>query len=144
MRELPQFTKISIDAILCSAHGIYGLDYPASEPLYAQYQDEADVVYLQTFHKLMAEGKDVILERSFYEKQDREDFRSMAEKYGARVVLVFLKAKDKEVPWERVCRRSMATKTADSALDISRETFDMYWDGFENPEGEGEFVIEVT
>ncbi|KAF9692975.1 hypothetical protein EKO04_009026 [Ascochyta lentis] len=144
LKQYPQFTKISIDPIIFSAHGIYGIDYPASEPLYDQYQDEADAVYLQNFLELLDEGKDIVLERSFYAKQDRNEFRSIAEKHGARVVLVFLRAKEKEVLWNRIYRRSLNKKTADSAFDISRETFEMYWNGFDNPEDEGEIVIEVN
>ncbi|UPX17303.1 uncharacterized protein EKO05_0007669 [Ascochyta rabiei] len=144
VKQHPQFTNISIDYIIFSAHGIYGIDYPASESLYDRYQDEADTIYLQTFYKLLAENKDIVLERSFYSKQDREDFRLIAKQHGARVVLVFLRAKDKEVLWNRIGTRRLNEKTADSAFDISRETFEMYWDGFEDPEGEGEIIIEVT
>ena len=144
LKQYPNFNRISIDAIIFNAHGIYGINYPASTSLYDQYNDEADVIYKETFLKLLAKGEDVALERSFYAKQDRDEFRKIAGEGGARVVFVFLRAKDKEVLWERVCKRSAREKTADSAFEISRETFEMYWNGFENPEGEGEIVIEVV
>ncbi|KAF3046918.1 hypothetical protein E8E12_007463 [Didymella heteroderae] len=144
LSKYPQFTRISIDEIIYKAHGIYGTDYPASPSLYDQYMDKADEVYLDTFRRLLAEGKDVAFERSCYAKEDRQEWRKITEDSGARVVLVFLQAKDKEVLWTRICTRSAAEKTADSALDISRETFEMYWNGFENPEGEGEIVIDVV
>lgn len=60
------------------------------------------------------------------------------------MILVFFSAKDKEIVWERIRKRSEGAKTANSALDISRETFERYWDGFEIPDGEEEIVIEVT
>ena len=88
----------------------------------------------------------MVLERSFYAKEDRDEFRGIAEESGARVVLVFLRAegeRGKELLWERIRRRSDGVKTADSALDIDRETFEGYWKGFENPVGEGEIVVEV-
>lgn len=106
--------------------------------------EKADEVYLDTFRKLLAEGKDVAFERSCYLKEDRDGWRKIAEDAGARVVLVFLRADDKEVLWRRICSRSTAGQTADSALDINRATFEMYWDGFENPESESEIVIEVV
>jgi predicted kinase len=96
---------------------------------------------------LLARKEDVVLERSFYAKEDRDEFRGIAEQGGARVVLVFLRAKGeqgKEVLWERICRRSEGVKTADSALFIDRETFEGYWKGFEDPNGEGEIVVEVV
>lgn len=144
LKQCPQFNRISIDDIIHKAHGIYGIDYPASLSLYEQYNNEADVVYLYRFHKLLEEGKDIAFERSCYAKEDRDQWRKIAEDGGGRVVLVFLRAKDKEVLWQRICNRSAGKKTADSALDISRETFEMYWNGFENPEGEDEIVVEVV
>lgn len=62
-------------------------------------------------------------------------------------MLVFLKAEGeqgKELLWKRICKRSEGMKTAASAYDISRETFERYWDGFENPVGEGEIVVRVA
>lgn len=143
LKEHAHFIRISIDDIIYKAHGIYGIDYPASSALYDQYMDEADQVYLDTFHRLLAEARDIAFERSCYAKEDRYEWRKIAEDGGARVVLVFLRANEKEVLWRRICSRSAAGKTADSALDISRATFEMYWDGFKNPEGEGEIVIDV-
>jgi predicted kinase len=122
---------------------MHGFSYPASCDAYAHYQAEADVIYLSRFRKLLSERKDIILERSFYAKDDRDQFRSMAEDGGARVVLVFLRAHDKEVLWQRVCKRSRGVRTADSALHISREDFESYCAGFEDPVDEGEIVIDV-
>jgi predicted kinase len=102
---------------------------------------------MSTFRSLLLDKRDVILERAFYAKEDRDMYRKMAEEAGARVVLVFLKAdgeKGKEVLWERIRTRSKEVKTADTAYDITRETFEMYWAGFENPEGEGEIVVSVV
>lgn len=105
--------------------------------------EEADNVYLETFCRLLAEGKDIAFERSCYAKEDRDEWRRVAEDAGARVVLVFLRVKDKEGLWDRICERSASEKTADNALDINRKTFEMYWDGFEDPVSEGEIVIDV-
>jgi len=88
----------------------------------------------------------VILERSFYAKEDRDEYRNMARDAGARVVLVFLKAEGDEgkaLLWRRICKRSEGAKTANSALDISRALFEMYWEDFEDPEREEEMVIKV-
>jgi predicted kinase len=123
------------------------VDYEASSTIYEQYQAETDEIYLSTFRKLLEEKKDVILERSFYAKEDRDEYRDMANKAGAKVVLVYLKPGDedgKEVLWKRICRRSEGPKTADSSLDITREIFEGYWNGFEAPVGEGEIVVMVV
>lgn len=143
LKKHPQFTRISIDDIIYKAHGIYGIDYAASPSLYEKHMSEADEIYLDTFRRLLVERRDIAFERSCYAKEDRDEWRRIAEDAGARVVLVFLRANDKEVLWRRICARSAAGKTADSALDIDRATFEMYWNGFENPEDEGEIVIDV-
>lgn len=144
INQFPQFTRLSIDAIISDTHGLYGTDYPASPTLYAQYNNEADEIYLSTFRQLLAEGKDIAFERSCYAKLDRDEWRRIAEEGGARVVLVYLRAREKEVLWERICRRSEGVKTADNALEIGRGVFEGYWEGFEGPEGEGEVVVDVV
>ncbi len=143
LQHYPHFTRISIDNIIFQAHGIYGVNYPASASLYEQYNQEADAIYLQTFRELLAARKDIAFERSCYARKDRDEWRQIAENNGARVVLVFLRAKDKDALWKRICERSKAKKTADNALEITRETFEMYWDGFEDPDGENEIIIDV-
>ncbi|KAK8088432.1 ATP/GTP-binding protein [Apiospora hydei] len=141
--ELPQFSRISGDEIIHERHGLYGVDYPANDALYQQYQEENDAIILQRFHSLLEQGRDVILDRSFYAKEDRDEFKRIVEEHGGRWALVFFKAVDKETLWERIRHRSAQPKEANSALDISRETFEMYWDGFEDPQGEGEIVVEI-
>lgn len=139
----PNFHRISIDEIIFTKHGIYGIDYPASYDVYEQYSTEADAIYLDTFQDLLKAGENIVLERSFYANSDRDEFRKIVEEAGARLVLVYLKALDKETLWQRICWRAEGDKDANSALAITRELFDMYWDGFEGPEGEGEVVFEV-
>ncbi|KAF3010047.1 hypothetical protein E8E13_011518 [Curvularia kusanoi] len=78
----PEFQRISIDAIIASTHGLYGIDYPASSSIYDQYSSEADAIYLDTFRKLLAEGKDIAFERSCYAKEDRDEWRKVAEEGG--------------------------------------------------------------
>ncbi|KXJ85646.1 hypothetical protein Micbo1qcDRAFT_169233 [Microdochium bolleyi] len=144
--RLPHFTRLSIDEIIHARHGIYGADYPADMALYQAYMDEAGAVYDAEFDRLLLrERRDIVLDRSFYAKEDRDDFRARVEQGGGgRVVLVFFRPTDKEVSWNRIVDRGRETKGANNALEISRELFEMYWAGFENPDGEGEIVIDVV
>lgn len=119
------------------------MDYAADDALYQQYQEENDTIILQRFHSLLEDGQDVILDRSFYAKEDRDEFKRIVDERGGRWVLVFLKAADKEKLWARIQHRSAQPKEANSALDISRETFEMYCSGFEDPRGEGEIVVDI-
>ena len=142
--RLPQFTRLSIDEIIFERHGLYGVDYPADMSLYQQYQDEADVIYHETLKPLLAEEKDAVLDRSFYAKEDRYDFTSLIRSNGGKRVLVYLKAISKDALWTRIRDRSLKNKEANSAFDITRDTFEQFWAGFEEPSGEGELVIEVS
>jgi predicted kinase len=140
--RLPHFTRLSVDETVFQHHGVYGIDYPADMALYDRYLDEASEQLMTTFKELLTKRQDVILDRSFYSKKERDEFLRVIDQLGGRRVLVFLKA-DKDLLWERITSRSKAAKTANNALDISRELFESYWAGFENPSGEGEIVVEV-
>jgi predicted kinase len=137
----PSFTRVSIDQIIYSRHGIYGADYPPDR--YDEYQTEADGIYDAHFRQLLREGRDIVLDRSFYAKEDRDEFRDLVEQAGARRVLVYFKA-DRDVLWKRICERRARGVNADSALEISEELLDAYFAGFEAPVGEGEMVIHVA
>lgn len=136
----PSFTRVSIDQIIFSRHGLYGVDYPPEK--YDEYQTEADGVYEALFRQLLREGKDIMLDRSFYAKEDRDDFKAQIEQAGGRWVLVYFRA-DKEVLWKRICERRSCGINADSALEITEELLDAYVEGFDVPDGEGELVIDV-
>ncbi|KAK6842882.1 hypothetical protein PG987_003742 [Apiospora arundinis] len=143
LSDLPQFTRLSNDEIINEKHGLYGVDYPADDALYQQYMQEADTIFQERFRSLLDEGRDVVLDRSLYAKEDRDKLKQIVGEYGGRWVLVFFKALDKEGLWARIRHRSAQPKGANSALDISRGTFEMYCDGFEDPQGEGEIVVEI-
>lgn len=131
---------MSIDQIIHSRHGLWGVDYPPDK--YDEYGTEADGIYETLFRQLLEEGKDIVLDRSFYAKEDRDHFKRMTEQAGSRWVLVYFKA-SRDVLWRRICERRAQGINADSALDISEALLDAYVEGFEVPVGEGEIVVPV-
>lgn len=143
----PQFTRLSIDGINYEKNGRYGVDYDAS--LYTQYMDEAAEVYEVRLRELLKGRQDVVLDRAFYARADRDEFKRLVEERGGRWVLAVFKVKDKEVLWTRVQGRKVQRGTlggereGDAAFEITRELFEGWWDGFEWPVGEGEWVVEV-
>ena len=141
--NFPSYERLSIDKIVFDRHGLWGTDYPPER--YEEFQDEACEYYEHRLLALLEEGKkDVVLDRSFYAREDRNYFKGIVEKKGGRWVLVFFRPTSKEVVWQRIVTRRKTGINADSALDITPELFDMYWDGFEIPEGEGEIVVDVV
>ncbi|KAK5169619.1 uncharacterized protein LTR77_005596 [Saxophila tyrrhenica] len=140
--KLPTFKRVSFDGIVASNHGLYGIDYPEED--HEKLSDEADVEFSETAKRLLAKGEDdIVLDRAFYAKKDREAYKQLAEDHGARWLLVYLTA-PKDVLWQRIQERRAAEMNADSARIISKELLDEFYDGFEVPVREGELVIDTT
>jgi predicted kinase len=140
----PSFTRLSIDNLIHQKHGMYGIDYDRAR--YEEYLDEAAEEYERLLVKLLREEDkrhDLMLDRSCWAREDRDRLKKMVEENGGRLVLVYLKA-SKEVLWRRILERKGKERDADSAFDMTEEIFEGYWRGFEEPDGEGEVVIEVV
>src|ERR1700753_4137181 len=90
VNAFPLFTCLSIDAIIADRHGIYNVDYPASE--YEAHQEEARQVFLEETHELLEKKNNVILDSSFYDKKRRDEYKAIVECAKGRLILVYLKA----------------------------------------------------
>jgi predicted kinase len=139
----PGFARLSIDSIVYAKHGLYGTDYPPEK--LAEYQAEADAECKGALVDLLDQGdRDIVLDRALYSRKDRDYFKKLVEGKGGRWILVFFRPASKDVIWNRIQRRREAGVNADSAVELTPEILDQYWEGFENPEGEGEVVVNVT
>ena len=136
----PSFTRLSIDQIIYDRHGSYTVNYAPER--YDEYQTEADEVYDTLCQQLLREGRDIVLDRSFYVEEDRDEFKNKIEQARAKWVLAYFKV-EKNVLWERLCERRSRGVNADSALEISEELLAAYVKGSEVAVGEGATVIEV-
>lgn len=136
----PSFTRLSIDTIIADRHGIYNVDYPPSK--YPAHQEEARQVFSEQVHQFLREKKNMVLDRSFYAKKDRDEYKAAVEYGGGQSVLVYLKA-GRDVLWKRICERRAKDVNADSAFEINPALLDQYVRGFEVPDGEGEIVISI-
>lgn len=85
----------------------------------------------------------MILDRSFWSRKDRDEFRKSIEHGGAESRLVYLEV-EKEALWQRICDRGVTVKDANSALDISRDLFEAYVASFERPANEQEHKISAV
>ena len=142
LAEFPSFRRISIDEIIYSRHGLYNIDYPADK--YAEFSVEARDICLREVEQLLRDQKkDIVLDRSFWAKGDRDFYSDLIRRAGARPVLVYLKA-PRDVLWKRICERRAKGVDADCALEIGEELLDRYCEVFEAPVGEGEIVIETN
>lgn len=149
--RLPNFTRLSVDALVYKEHGLYAIDYPADK--YAEYQDEAKVRLNAELLRLLREKqRDIVLDLSFWNRDFRDEFKGVVENNGGRWVLVFLDAA-KDVLRRRIAERRARRdaldernrgRDGDSAFDVDEETFERFCGGFEKPVGEGEVVIKVV
>ncbi|RWA06850.1 hypothetical protein EKO27_g8247 [Xylaria grammica] len=138
----PNFARLTLDGILAEKHGIFGADYAPEN--YPAYLDEAAQECHARLSQLLTEGRrDVVFDRAFWNKEDRDEAKAIIERLGARWVLVYLKAPDKATLWQRICHRREVEVNADSAYQITEDILDMYWSGFEQPVGEGEIVVDT-
>ena len=140
----PSFVRLSIDIIVHDKHGMYGVDYPLDK--YSDFQTEAGKEYDKRLIELLSDvdrKHDIVLDRAFWAKEDRDNFKRLVEESGGRWVLVYLKA-SREVLWRRIKERAAKRRNADSAFDMTENILNRYWEGFEEPRGEGETVIEVS
>ncbi|KAI0530367.1 ATP/GTP-binding protein [Xylaria digitata] len=139
----PNFERLSLDGILAEKHGIFKVDYAPEN--YPTYLDEAADGCAAQLTRLLKEGsKDVVFDRAFWNKADRDEAKNLIESLGARWVLVYLKAPDKKTLWQRICHRREVGVNADCAYEITQDILDMYWTGFEEPHGEGEIVVDTS
>ncbi|KAI0860918.1 ATP/GTP-binding protein [Xylaria cubensis] len=140
---LPNFERLSLDGILVEQHGIFDLDYPPER--YSTYLDEAALECKKRLTRLLAEkSRDVVFDRAFWNKEDRDEAKELITSLGARWVLVYLKAPDKPTLWRRICQRREVQLNADCAYQITPDILDMYWNGFEEPQSEGEIVVNTA
>lgn len=132
-----------MDEIVAEQHGLFGIDYAKDNELYQQYLDEADEILQQRYEQLLKTRQHIVLDRSFWAKEDRIEHKSKADSFGATWRLIYLKA-EKDFLWQRITSRAAEERNANSALDITPEIFEKYWIGFERPEDEGEITVEVV
>ncbi|KAI1292972.1 ATP/GTP-binding protein [Xylaria venustula] len=139
----PNFERLTLDGILAGQHGIFNVDYAPEK--YADYLDEAAEECKARLTDLLEEGcRDVVFDRAFWNKQDRDEAKNIIETLGARWVLVYLKRPDKATLWQRICKRREVGLNADNAYEITHEVLDMYWSGFEEPIGEGAIMVDTS
>ncbi|KAK8922079.1 hypothetical protein H634G_00236 [Metarhizium anisopliae BRIP 53293] len=150
VQRLPNLVRLSVDSYIYENYGLFKIDYP--EGKYPEYQAEGlQHVKAELIRLLEEKQKDVVLDLAFWNRKYREEYKEAITKHGGRWLLVFLDA-DKEALRRRIAGRRAQRdalslndkrRDGDTAFDVDNETFEMYWDGFERPVGEGEIVIKV-
>ncbi len=93
---------------MAERHGLYAVDYPPAD--YAAHQREARHVCSQRLQALVGRGGNVVVDRAFFAREDRDQCRAVVERAGGRCVLVYLRA-GRRLLWSRICERRLRGST---------------------------------
>lgn len=88
---------------------------------------------------LIQQGKDVVIDFSFWSKENRNFYKELIRKAGAETELVYMKA-SKELLQKRLYKRNQVLN-ANSPFVITDEILEHHYHAFQEPWGEGEKVI---
>lgn len=131
--------RLSVDEEVWGRFGRYGVDYAPED--YARLSGAAEDVLRPRLLELVAEGRDVVVDLSFWRRATREEYKRLVERAGARWRLVYLKV-DPAVLRRRLAERARRFD-ANAAFPITEDILAAYLAGFEAPDGEGEQVLAL-
>lgn len=133
------FTRLSIDEDIWATHGRYGVDY--SEQNYEIYKEESEIKLRGELVNLIQAKHHVVIDFSFWQRQRRNDYKQLIERYGGVWELIYLKVQPDELR-QRLLLRSERFD-ANAAFPITEDILTRFLSGFEIPDREGETVIEA-
>lgn len=128
-KEKEGFVRLSIDEEMWKTYGRRGVDFPEEE--YDRLSEKVERKLQADMEALIEDGRDVILDLSFWSRESRDRYRQLIRKAGGEPVLVYLQA-DKEVLRERLRERNKTVGA--NAVFVSEEMFEQYYDGFQEPD----------
>jgi len=142
MKKAATFILIGLLAFPLSSFAAYPV-FDATNNLLATLQKTMDSAF-QTVQKanmstLIQQGKDVVIDFSFWSKENRNFYKELIQKAGAETELVYMKA-SKELLQKRLYKRNQVLN-ANSPFVITDEILEHHYHAFQEPCGEGEKVI---
>lgn len=132
------YCRLSIDEEVWRTYGRYGIDYPAE-----QYRANLDAAHNWLLDQLVAciqQNRHVVVDSSFWNRRERDRYKRLIEDAGGRWSLLYLRVQSDEL------RRRLKVRSerfdANAAFPITEELLTTFINGFEEPEGEGETIID--
>ena len=136
-KEKEGYIRLSIDEEIWKVYGKRGVDYPADK--YDELSEQTELQLQKELVRLIKSGKNVILDFSFWNKENRNKYKKLIEELEGTVDLVYLKA-DIEVLRKRLQIRNQSIHV-NSPYEITDDILERYYNGFQEPLGEGEIII---
>lgn len=135
--EKEGFVRLSIDEEIWATNGRYGIDFPIEK--IEEYKKDAERKLRNDLIKLIQDKQQVVIDFSFWDYVRRNQYKQLIEKSGGKWKLIYLKVH----PDDLRERLKIRNKRFDAnAFPITEEILTTYLNGFEEPKGEGEIVIE--
>ena len=135
--ELHGVPRLSIDKELWPDYFVLS-DFISAEHRAFLYE-EAEKRIKARILNFCTEGKSISLDMPFCKKTQRDEFRAHIENCGGEPVLVWIKT-DLPVLKKRLAER--IGKNGPDNLPVSEDEIEMYWRGFQRPEGENAVEID--
>lgn len=137
--EMEGYMRLSIDEEVWARFGRYGIDYDSAD--YARLSAAAEDVLRERLVTLVGEGRDVVVDFSFWQRASRDRYKRLVEAGGGTWRLIYLQV-DPAVLRQRLDDRAERFD-ANAAFPITQDTLAAYLEGFEEPRGEGEEVVPL-
>jgi predicted kinase len=129
--------RLSVDEVVHERHGRYGVDYPEN----TYFEKEAPVVseLHERLAELIAEGRDVVWDHGLWPRKDRDAMKELVEAAGGRWRLLYFPVEREEL-LRRLAERNEREDA--NALVVTPEALDDFFARFEEPQHEGEEIVE--
>ena len=147
-KEQEGYIRLSIDEEMWKLYGRKGIDYP--EEQYEKLSEQVEAALQKKLLSLIQQGKDVVIDFSFWSKENRNFYKELIQKAGAETELVYMKA-SKELLQKRLYKRNQVLNArlykrnqvlnANSPFVITDEILEHHYHAFQEPWSEGEKVI---
>ncbi len=136
--ERQGYVRLSHDVEVRRRFGRYGVDIPVER--FEEYNDAVRPLVKERLVELLREGRDVVVDLSFWRRADRDEYKALVEAGGGRWRLVYF-----DVPPDVLRARLDARLERDDAdaFPVPPELLERFLAGFEVPSGEGEEVVRV-
>lgn len=135
--ETQGYVRLSVDEEIWRRFGRHGVDYEPEQ--YEQHSEVARKAVRERLLSLLADGRDVVVDSSFWQRSQRDEYKRLIEQAGGRWRLLYLRADPKLLRHRLDARAERCDASA--AFPITVERLDHYLRVFEPPSGEGEQVI---
>jgi len=137
--ELEGYIRLSIDEEVWARFGRYGIDYDPAD--YCRLSALAEDLLRERLVTLVGEGRDVVVDFSFWQRASRDRYKRLVEAAGGTWRLIYLQV-DPVVLRLRLDNRADRFD-ANAAFPITRDILAGYLARFEEPQGEGEEVLRL-